>query len=275
MSDLASDNGGGLRVDIGEGTERPLSDYERALIQRLLSDPFVFPIQFKTWLISFLEGGDITLPKSSVQGLTAALGTGGGAGILGVLPAGLILPYGGAAAPQGALLCNGAQYSTTGYKRLFDAIGYAYGGSGALFAVPDLRKRAPFGQGAGFAVGGSDGLAEASRSPDHSHDINQSTNAVGNHSHGGATAGVGDHSHTPPTDLFAATAGGTAPFGTGAPTSNRYLITNYMGSTNPAGAHSHGISGDGGHSHTLSGPTSGPAQKNHGSYLTVGFIINY
>jgi hypothetical protein len=54
------------------------------------------------------------------------------------------------------------------------------------------------------------------------------------------------------------------------------LIQTYAGATGNAGAHSHGISADGGHSHTLSGPTSGPAgQKNHGSYLTVGFIINY
>jgi microcystin-dependent protein len=274
MSDLASDNGGGLRVDIGEGTERPLSDYERALIQRLLSDPFVFPIQFKTWLISFLESGDVTLPKSSVQGLTAALGTGGGAGILGVLPAGLILPYGGAAAPQGALLCNGAQYSTTGYKRLFDAIGYAYGGSGALFAVPDLRKRLPVGQGAGQAVGVSDGRAEASRSIKHHHHLTDtkglSINAVGDHQH----PAVGSHSHPALGSNFAGS-GTTGALGSGGTVRN--IVTSLDFDTGQGGGHQHG--GAGGHGHsgsvTIDADTTGGGDQDQPAFLTVGFIINY
>jgi hypothetical protein len=164
MSDMI---GAGERatLDAGSGTERPLSDEERAQVSRLLSDPFSYPIQFKTWLVSFLEGSDLLLPRSSVQGLTDLLGSGGGQGILGLLPAGMVFPYGGASAPTGAFLCNGAAYSRVGYKRLFDAIGTVFGaGDGSTtFNVPDLRRRLPYGTGGslgGFAIGATGNESE-------------------------------------------------------------------------------------------------------------------
>lgn len=43
------------------------------------------------------------------------------------------------AATKGWLLCDGASYATATYPDLFAAIGYAYGGSGANFNVPDYR----------------------------------------------------------------------------------------------------------------------------------------
>lgn len=52
---------------------RPLNEREFQQVQRLFSDPFSFPSEFKNWLISFLETSDMTLPKSAVQGLPAAL----------------------------------------------------------------------------------------------------------------------------------------------------------------------------------------------------------
>src|SRR3954454_828523 len=47
----------------------------------------------------------------------------------------------------GWLACDGRSLSTTGFPGLFDAIGYAFGGSGASFSVPDLRDTAPIGPG--------------------------------------------------------------------------------------------------------------------------------
>ena len=277
MSDIfgASEAAG---LEVQTGTETPLSDQERALLQRLLSDPFAYPQQFKTWIISFLEGSDLLLPRSSVQGLSSLLGSGGGQGVLGLLPAGVIFPWGGAGAPVGALLCNGASYSTAGYKRLFDAIGYAFGGSGANFNVPDLRRRIPWGSGAGVPLGASDGKAEDSRSIDHHHYFGQTSDGGGGHSHSvsGNTSTDGSHDHGPPSGFFAVTDAVTNPVASG---SGMFRVNNYQARTSPAGSHSHSISGGtsgvGDHSHFVQGDTGGGGELNHPSYLVVGFIINY
>jgi len=43
--------------------------------------------------------------------------------------------------PDGWLRCDGFPRSKTNYPKLFDVIGYTYGGSGDTFNVPDLRDR--------------------------------------------------------------------------------------------------------------------------------------
>ena len=43
------------------------------------------------------------------------------------------------------LLCDGNPYSITEYTELFKIMRYKYGGSGATFNVPDLKKRIPIG----------------------------------------------------------------------------------------------------------------------------------
>jgi microcystin-dependent protein len=67
-----------------------------------------------------------------------------------VLPAGLgPIPYGGTAAPEGWLLCEGQAVSRTGATAaLFAALGTAYGaGDGSTtFNVPDMRGRTPIGR---------------------------------------------------------------------------------------------------------------------------------
>lgn len=64
-------------------------------------------------------------------------------------PPGVILPYGGNAAPAGWVLCDGTQYRIADYQILFDVIGYNFGGRSTLptgfFKVPDLRGRMPLG----------------------------------------------------------------------------------------------------------------------------------
>ena len=57
------------------------------------------------------------------------------------LPAGIIFPYAGATAPTGWAFCDGAAYSRTTYKKLFDAINTTWGaGNGSTtFNIPDLR----------------------------------------------------------------------------------------------------------------------------------------
>ena len=64
------------------------------------------------------------------------------------LPAGIYLPYGGATAPSGWLLCYGQAINRVTFADLFTAIGTAYGiGDGATtFNVPDMRGNLPLGK---------------------------------------------------------------------------------------------------------------------------------
>ena len=65
----------------------------------------------------------------------------------GATPTGAILPYAGEMAPEGYLLCNGAEINRTTYASLFGVIGSTYGvGNGnTTFHLPDLRGRFPLG----------------------------------------------------------------------------------------------------------------------------------
>lgn len=46
-------------------------------------------------------------------------------------------------APVGAVLCDGASYTTAAQPALFAVIGYTYGGSGSTFLVPNFKGRFP------------------------------------------------------------------------------------------------------------------------------------
>jgi microcystin-dependent protein len=65
------------------------------------------------------------------------------------MPAGVVLPYAGSAAPAGFLLCQGQLVSTTTYAKLFAVIGTAYGSGSGTFGIPDLRGRVVAGVDAG------------------------------------------------------------------------------------------------------------------------------
>lgn len=91
-------------------------------------------------------------------------------------PSGMIVDFGGAAAPSGWLLCDGASYLRATYPDLFAAIGTTYGAAdGTHFNVPDLRGRVPVGYAAagGHAdvstLGNNDGVAAANRRAKHRH----------------------------------------------------------------------------------------------------------
>lgn len=61
-------------------------------------------------------------------------------------PSGAVMPFAGTTEPSGWLFCFGQSLSTTTYAALFSAIGYAYGGSGGSFNLPDLRGRVVAGK---------------------------------------------------------------------------------------------------------------------------------
>lgn len=58
---------------------------------------------------------------------------------------GVVVPFAGDVAPAGWLLCDGTSYNTGQYTRLFQIIGYKYGGSGSTFKVPDFRNKTFWG----------------------------------------------------------------------------------------------------------------------------------
>jgi microcystin-dependent protein len=98
-------------------------------------------------------------------------------------PPGAISAFGGGAAPDGWLLCDGSAVSRTMYADLFSAIGTTFGaGDGATtFNTPDLRGRAVVGAGSGQGlsarkVGDSFGAESVSLTtaqlPAHTHAVN-------------------------------------------------------------------------------------------------------
>ena len=97
-----------------------------------------------------------------------------------ILPAGVVMPYGGAAAPAGWLECNGAAVSRTTYAALFTALGTAFGaGDGSTtFNVPDLRGEFIRGwdNGRGIDTGRARGSAQADAFQGHRHNLKQAVN---------------------------------------------------------------------------------------------------
>ena len=209
---------------------------------------------------------------------------------------GCITMYGGAVAPANWLLCQGQSLATTGlYAALFGIIGYAFGGSGANFSLPNLQAKFPIGSGAGMAlgaIGGANTVAlSAAMLPAHTHTITQVAHAHTasqpahvhpdpGHTH---TASEAPHSHTVPNvPLF--TAGSGVPGGTGA-----QLGTQTTSTAQPAitvNAAVTGLQAAGGDAVTVNpttptGPTatgsvgSGAAVPTVPPFQAVNYIIRY
>ena len=93
-----------------------------------------------------------------------------------ILPAGVMLPFGGTSAPSGFLICDGSAVSRTDYARLFSAIGVSYGnGDGSTtFNLPDFRDRVAFMR-SDKAVG----QTSLGSIPDHRHTITAKSGDTG------------------------------------------------------------------------------------------------
>lgn len=104
--------------------------------------------------------------------------TGGGTPSESSIPAGAMMPFAGANAPDGWLLCDGSAVSRTGqYAALFAAIGTAYGaGDGSTtFNLPNLGGKFPMGANATNALGATGGAPsftlDTANMPAHNHGI--------------------------------------------------------------------------------------------------------
>lgn len=93
------------------------------------------------------------------------------------IPSGVIFPFGGAAAPSGYLLCNGAAVSRATYSDLFAVTGVVFGvGDGSTtFNVPDMQGNIPVGKGGsgvtniGDAGGEQTHTLSLAETPSHNH----------------------------------------------------------------------------------------------------------
>lgn len=212
----------------------------------------------------------------------------------GVNPIGGIIMYGGSsvpAPPTNWLFCQGQSLSTSApYDKLFAAIGYAFGGSGANFNLPNMVSRFPYGAVINSASGGTGGEASHTLSvvelPPHGH-----TTPATAHSH---TATQPAHTHPDPGHTHAATeaphdhtytvtgSGGTLAAGGGGGTS-----TSNTGAAQPAITVSPAVTGLGAAQPAITvnsanipagntGNTgSGTPHNNIPPFLILNFIIRY
>jgi microcystin-dependent protein len=124
------------------------------------------------------------------------------------IPAGSVIAYGGATAPNGWLLCDGSAISRTTYAALFAAVSTTYGaGDGSTtFNVPDLRGRVIAGQddmGGSSAnrltnqTGGLDGDTLGATGGSETHTLTSAQMPAHTHT---ATVTDPGHTHTTPTN---------------------------------------------------------------------------
>jgi microcystin-dependent protein len=118
-----------------------------------------------------------------------------------LIPAGVIVPYGGASAPTGWLLCDGSSKLRASFAALFTAIGTTYGSAdGSHFTLPDLTGRVPAGKEASATRltsggGGVDGGTLGAVGGTQTHTLTLAQSAA--HDHGGATGNDSpDHTHS-------------------------------------------------------------------------------
>ena len=95
--------------------------------------------------------------------------------------AGTVSHFANTVAPLGYLACAGQTVSATQYPELFNAIGYLYGGAGAVFNVPDLRGEFIRGLDAGRGIDPARviGSAQADDFKSHNHTFGALVNAYG------------------------------------------------------------------------------------------------
>jgi microcystin-dependent protein len=118
-------------------------------------------------------------------------------------PVGAMFAWPGQAPPQTWAWADGSGYSKTTYPELFAVLGYTYGGSGDLFALPDCRSRVVVAAGAGpglssraaGAKGGAETVAlTVAQNANHTHYLSV-TSQNENQTHNHAVSSVADHTH--------------------------------------------------------------------------------
>lgn len=201
-----------------------------------------------------------------VNGVTSAIQTQLDAIVALTFPAGVMLPYGGSAAPTGFLLCDGSSVLRASYPNLFTAIGTTFGSAdGTHFTLPNTARRVLVGAGGS----GTATLANTvgSTGGEETHTLTAGESGVPAHTHTfSATSGGQSVSHTHDFSVYndpaanGAVAGGR---GSGAGISG--TVTTTTGSQD----HTHSVSGTSASNSTA----SGTAHNNIQPSLVINHII--
>jgi len=233
-----------------------------------------------------VKAGPVAVENLGVSNLTYAA-------VNFLAPTGSIVAFGGAVAPSGYVLCDGTQYpiGTIGstYYNLYGVLGVTYNtGSETVgnFRVPNLKGRFLVGQDAANAyfnlLGETGGSAESVALHSHTADGDltaASTNIQHTHTADGdlTAAGVGNHQH-----YYSFTNNEVLNVQNPADSAG-LLVSSYSGVlTDPAGAHSHDVTGstsgmtaNQNHTHDITGSTSlaGVGGGNLPPYIAINYII--
>lgn len=144
-----------------------------------------------------------------VNGVTSSIQTQINAISAVTVPSGVMVDFGGIAAPTGWLLCDGSAVSRTTYANLFTAIGVVWGsGDGSTtFNLPNMTRR--IGMGSGGSGSGTIGNAVGNTGGTEAETLSQAQIPV---SIGTASSSVTDpgHFHTVTQALGASGSGGNA-----------------------------------------------------------------
>jgi len=198
------------------------------------------------------------------------------------------LPWAGAVAPTGWLLCEGQSLLVSAYPDLFAAIGYTYGGAGANFNVPDARGRFVLGknntgsgvnrvnrtqsQNLGGVTGQENYALQPSEGPAHTHSATIASS--GSHLHSGATTDIEpDHTHTYYDRYYVSGA-----FPQNYENGNDSNTQDHARVTAGGGQHSHNVTvptNSSSHTHPVSIGTTAAASahENTPPFLTTNYII--
>lgn len=179
------------------------------------------------------------------------------------MPTGVITPVGGATAPAGSLLCNGATFDSGTYPALASYLGDTHGvHSGTTYYLPDMRGLVPVGFDA-TATGLFDVLAKKNQGA-RTHQL--TTAEMPTHNHTASTDTQGDHSHS----ANARYATNTSTSGSGVRLTD---VMNALGQTNAIFGWSPSNAGGHGHNITVNNNGSGAAHNNLQPYLALNFVI--
>jgi microcystin-dependent protein len=149
---------GGTAIQVGQGTNIYIAS-DGVNIHKVGGETSVSAYTVNTLEVinSAVFSGTVSVAAIAVTGIVSAASgefsgnvtansfIGSGSSLTGItgVPTGTLLPYGGATAPSGYLLCYGQTVSRTTYSDLFTAFSTTYGaGDGSTtFELPDLRGR--------------------------------------------------------------------------------------------------------------------------------------
>jgi microcystin-dependent protein len=231
-----------------------------------------------------IPGDTVDVPRD-IKALADALDP------VGAIPIGSMTMWPTAVAPNGWLLCKG---QTNIPAATYPALATVLGTTGGMINMPDFTDRFPIGQGASaiMAAGGDNAPKLTGRqSGVRAHNHGGAVVAVGTHNHGNATGLSNqnlDHDHDAgvlrPGWPFGAAASWPMSLGSGyaVPASNTVGPTFSPNSGGIAGgpsaltSHTHGISSDGAHAHTINNEAEAvalDALDNRPAFRAVNFII--